>query len=133
MTFLLDTNACISYLNRADSPVRSHMQEYNPADIAICSVVEAELLFGVHKSARPKQNLMKIQTFLDEFVSIPFDSQAAFQFGKIRQSLAKSGTPIGPYDLQIAAIALSRRLTLVTHNVREFSRVNGLLIEDWET
>jgi len=131
--YLLDTNACISYLNHADSTVREHMQEYKPEDIAICSVVEAELLFGVFKSSRPKQNMIKLKTFLNEFVSIPFDSSAALEFGRIRQSLAKLGTPIGPYDLQIGAIALSRRLTLVTHNVREFSRVEGLHIEDWES
>ena len=68
----------------------------------------------------------------DGFLSLAFDGDAARHFGRIRAELTKVGTPIGPYDLQIAAIALSNNLTLVTHNTREFSRVIGLHIEDWE-
>ena len=67
------------------------------------------------------------------FLSFPFDGNAARHFGRIRADLAKTGNPIGPYDLQIAAIALSHSLTVVTHNTREFSRVSGLNLEDWET
>ena len=72
------------------------------------------------------------QEFLNQYVSLPFDDQAALFYGQIRAQLATLGTPIGPLDLQIAAIALANNLTLVTHNTREFRRVEGLQIEDWE-
>ena len=132
MRYLLDTNVCISYLNNAESPVRSRMQMLKPAEIVLCSVVQAELYYGVMKSAAPSKNLARLAPFLNQFASLPFDNQAAREFGHIRANLAKSGTPIGPYDLQIAAIALANRLILVTHNTREFSRVTGLQLEDWE-
>jgi tRNA(fMet)-specific endonuclease VapC len=76
--------------------------------------------------------LVRLTPFLHQFISLPFDDKAARKFGNIRADLAKAGTPIGPYDLQIAAIALVNRLILVTHNTREFSRIAGLKLEDWE-
>lgn len=84
------------------------------------------------KSANPERNLTLQQQFLAQFISLPFDDLAAMIFGTIRSGLEVLGTPIGAYDLQIAAIALTNNLTLVTHNTREFQRVNNLLIEDWE-
>lgn len=132
MKFLLDTNACISYLNNSDSPVRVRMQKLKPAEIVLCSVVAAELYYGVMKSAAPSKNLARLAPFLDQFTSLAFDNSAAHEFGRIRAALAKAGTPIGPYDLQIAAISLANKLTVVTHNTREFSRVAGLRLEDWE-
>ena len=84
------------------------------------------------KSATPSKNPSRLTPFLNQFVSLPFDNKAARKFGGIRADLAKAGTPIGPYDLQIAAIALVNRLILVTHNTREFSRIVGLPLEDWE-
>lgn len=132
MKYLLDTNTCISYLNNSDSPVRVRMQELKPAEIVLCSVVAAELYYGVMKSSAPAKNLARLAPFLDQFTSLPFDNSAAHEFGRIRAALAKAGTPIGPYDLQIAAISLANKLTVVTHNTREFSRVVGLRLEDWE-
>ena len=84
------------------------------------------------KSNNPTRTLALQEEFLSCFLSLPFDDAAAIAFGRIRARLAALGTPIGPYDLQIAAIALTNDLTLVTHNIREFSRVRGLRIEDWE-
>ena len=81
----------------------------------------------------PKKNLRLQAAFLAQFISLPFDDVAANLFGIIRSQLESQGTPIGSYDLQIAAIALAHNLTLVTHNSREFSRVEGLRWEDWET
>ena len=101
-------------------------------DIAVCSIVKAELFYGAMKSANPKRNLTLQQEFLAQFISLPFDDLAAMTFGMIRSQLEALGTPIGAYDLQIAAIALTKNLTLVTHNTREFKRINNLLIEDWE-
>lgn len=101
-------------------------------DIAVCSIVKAELFYGAMKSVNPERNLTLQQEFLAQFISLPFDDLAAIKFGMIRSQLEALGTPIGAYDLQIATIALTNNLTLVTHNTREFKRVNNLLIEDWE-
>lgn len=132
MRYLLDTNACIVYLNRPISGVRQRLESLSPADIAVCSVVKAELFYGAMRSNNPTRNLALQEAFLNNFVSLPFDDRAARIFGTVRAELMNFGTPIGPYDLQIAAIAIVNNLTLVTHNTREFSRVSGLAIEDWE-
>jgi tRNA(fMet)-specific endonuclease VapC len=84
-------------------------------------------------SAKPDQNRAKVAAFLRPYRSLPFDDEAALIQAQIRHELEKAGTPIGPYDLQIAAIALANGQTLVTHNTNEFSRVPCLPIEDWET
>ncbi|MBD2607380.1 type II toxin-antitoxin system VapC family toxin [Scytonema hofmannii FACHB-248] len=132
MIYLLDTNACIVYLNRPMSGVRQKIQSLSPQDIVVCSVVKAELFYGAMRSNNTTRTLALQEAFLNNFVSLPFDDSAATIYGRIRAELAASGTPIGPYDLQIAAIAMANNLILVTHNTREFSRVNGLQIEDWE-
>nr|WP_269144767.1 type II toxin-antitoxin system VapC family toxin [Nostoc sp. WHI] len=129
---MLDTNACIVYLNRPMSAVRQRLESLSPADIVVCSIVKAELFYGAMRSNNSIQTLTLQEAFLNNFVSLPFDDRAARIFGTIRAELAAVGTPIGPYDLQIAAIALVNNLTLVTHNTREFNRVSGLVIEDWE-
>lgn len=90
------------------------------------------MFYGSSKSQNPAKNLARQKWFLNRFISLPFDDQAAEIYGTIRADLERKGTPIGVYDLQIAAIALANRLILVTHNTREFSRVQGLLFEDWE-
>ena len=102
------------------------------ADIALCDVVKSELYYSAYKSDRQDKNLQVLKVFFQEFVSLPFDGQAAKKAGEIRAKLAAQGTPLGPYDLQIAAIALVNDLILVTHNVKEFSRVEELSFEDWE-
>ena len=132
MIYLLDTNACIVYLNRPMSGVRQKIQSLSPQDIVVCSVVKAELFYGAMRSNNTTRTLALQEAFLNNFVSLPFDDSAATIYGRIRAELAASGTPIGPYDVQIAAIAMANNLILVTHNTREFSRVNGLQIEDWE-
>jgi tRNA(fMet)-specific endonuclease VapC len=132
MIFLLDTNVCVVYLNQPQSIVSEQLHHYQPQDIAVCSIIKAELFYGAMKSQRPEQTLAKQQHFLSAFQSLPFDDKAASIFGRIRADLQRQGKPIGPYDLQIAAIALANDLTLVTHNTREFSRINGLRLVDWE-
>jgi len=132
MKYLLDTNVCIVYLNGRNIHLRNKLCQYNPYDIAICSVVKAELFFGAMRSHNPQCNLLKQKHFLSQFQSLPFDDKAAEIFGNIRAELAVKGTPIGPYDLMIAAIALAYDRVLVTHNVREFGRIDNLQIEDWE-
>ena len=132
MTFLLDTNVCIRYLNGRSENIRTRLEATNPTEIVLCSIVKAELFYGAIKSNHPARNLAKLQHFVDHFVSLPFDDEAAESYGHIRTQLEQIGTPIGPNDLQIAAIAMANDLTLVTHNVREFSRVTNLVIDDWE-
>lgn len=91
--------------------------------MAVCSVVKAELFYGAMRSNNPTRTLERQQDFLERFVSLSFGDEAALLFGQIRASLASAGTPIGAYDLQIAAIALTNNLILVTDNTREFERV----------
>ncbi len=132
LKYLLDTNACINYLNFPNSLIWRKIQTTPAREIAICSVVKAELFYGSKKSKNPTLNLAKQMKFLNQFQSLPFDDESALFFGEIRAELAAKGMPIGPYDLQIAAIALANDLILVTHNTNEFSRVSALELADWE-
>ncbi len=120
------------YLNRRSPILRTKLEAISPRDIAVCSVVKFELVYGAMRSGNPPRNLANQQEFLDYFVSLPFDDRAARKAGEIRNNLASLGTPIGPYDLLIAAIAIVNDLILVTHNTREFERVAELKLEDWE-
>ena len=132
MSYLLDTNTCIRYLNGASEPVRRRVETISPDEIVVCAIVKAELFYGAMKSQHPERNLAKQRKFLDRFVSLPFNDQTAETYGRIRSQLERAGTPIGPNDLLIAAIALAHDVTLITHNTREFARVTGLRYEDWE-
>lgn len=131
-TYLLDTNVCVEYLRNASGTVATRLKSRQPDDIRLCSVVAAELIYGWYRSKTGLSQRAVLDRFLSEFESLPFDDAAAKVAGRIREELAMLGTPIGPYDLQIAAIALANNLTVVTHNVAEFSRVAGLAIEDWQ-
>lgn len=130
--YLLGTNVCIGYISGKSVGVLKKMRQLAPSSIYLCSVVLAELYYGAYKSAAPEKSLQIVRQFVGPFVSLPFDSRAATIYGQSRARLAKQGTPIGPYDQQIAAVALAHGLTLVTHNTKEFSRVVGLKLEDWE-
>lgn len=132
MIYLLDTNTCIGYLSRRSWPILRRLTSRPRQDMAICDIVQMELYYGAYRSSRQENNLTLLRDFFNEFISLPFDGRAAQICGQLRAQLAALGTPIGPYDLQIAAIALANNLILVTHNTREFSRVDGLQIEDWE-
>jgi tRNA(fMet)-specific endonuclease VapC len=132
MIYLLDTNTCITYLKVPTSPIRTRLAALQPGDVVVCSVVKAELHHGALRSRDPARALSVQQTFLGQFQSLPLDDVAAEVAGRIRADLEAKGTPIGPYDVLIAAIALANDLVLVTHNTREFARVTGLKLEDWE-
>ena len=99
----------------------------------LSSVVKAELLYGARKSTRVAENLSLLERFFDTIASLPFDDRCAEDYGLLRAELDRAGTPIGPNDLLIAATARVHRAILVTHNVREFSRVAELRTEDWES
>ena len=131
--FLLDTNVCIRILNGSSPAVAARLQATNPAEVRLCSVVKAELLYGARKSKRVDDNLRLLRRFFMPFVSLPFDDRCAEEAGLIRLDLERSGRPIGPNDLLIAASARAHDLVLVTHNGREFGRIVGLRVEDWES
>jgi tRNA(fMet)-specific endonuclease VapC len=132
--YLLDTNAWIVYLRQSNARLVQRFLQVVPAEIALNSVVLAELFYGAHHGAANKQaaNLALIGRLQQRFVSLPFDDRAAAEYGEIRAHLAAQGTPIGSNDLLIASIALANGLTLVTNNTNEFSRVPGLNLEDWQ-
>ena len=132
MTFLLDTNACIRALNGSSPALEARLRLLPPSDIRLSAVTKAELLYGAFRSGRPAENLALLDRFWAPFVSLPFDDRCALQYGRIRSDLARVGGPIGPNDLLIASVARAHDLTLVTHNLREFSRVPDLSLEDWE-
>ena len=132
MSYMLDTNACIHYLNNADSPIRRWMELLHPSDVLVCSVVKAELYYGACRSSRKSEMFAALERFLNPLKSLPFNDDSARVYGTIRSDLSSKGTPIGPNDLMIASIALAHNVTLVTHNTREFGRVDGLRLEDWQ-
>ena len=108
MIYLLDTNTCIGYINRRSSAIYQHFLAISPDDVCICDVVKFELYYGAYKGSRTAENLKNLNHFFADLTSLPFDGKAALICGQIRAQLQKLGTPIGSYDLQIAAIALER-------------------------
>ena len=131
--YLLDTNACIRVLSNSSAPLVSRLSLEDPDSIRLSSITKAELLFGARLSARVAANLRLLERFFAPFVSLPFDDRCAEQYSAVRADLAARGQIIGPNDMLIAATARAHDVILVTHNTREFSRVVGLKIEDWES
>jgi tRNA(fMet)-specific endonuclease VapC len=132
MRYVLDTNTCVRYINGRAPQIREHMRTIVDTDIAISTVTKGEMYAGSARSQTPQRSRAIQDAFFIRFASLSFDEAAADTFGRIRADLEKAGTPIGPYDMQIAAIALVYGLIVVTHNTREFGRITGLQIEDWE-
>ncbi|MGH9802879.1 MAG: type II toxin-antitoxin system VapC family toxin [Blastocatellia bacterium] len=133
MKYLLDTNVCVNAIHQTVPKLTARFLLVPNRDKVVCSVVRYELFYGAYKSQRRSTSLPIIEAFLSQYLNLDFDESAARVCGELRTDLECKGTPIGPYDLQIAAIALTHNLTLVTHNTREFSRVPNLILEDWET
>jgi tRNA(fMet)-specific endonuclease VapC len=132
MIYLLDTNICIQHLNQRSNPVTERLRKIPETEIALCSVVRAELYYGAMKSRHPEQTLFKQRAFVERFHSFPFDDGAALVYGQIRADLERAGQTIGANDLMIAAIALANNLVLITLNAREFGRIAALTLEDWQ-
>ena len=129
--YMLDTNIIVYTLNKRSDTVISNMLNHEPEEICISAVTMAELEYGIFHSSKPERNRMALMMFLAEISIIPFDSKAAYDYGKIRHDLQAKVELIRANDLLIAAQAKSMGITLVTHNIREFSRVKNLQIEDW--
>ncbi|MEX2564979.1 MAG: type II toxin-antitoxin system VapC family toxin [Cyclobacteriaceae bacterium] len=131
--YLLDTNICIYLIKKRPEIVLKKFRSYSISMFKISSVTIAELYYGVAKSERRKMNGDALIQFLSPFEFIPFTDGDAIAYGGIRAELERKGQIIGPYDLQIAAQAISRKMTLVTNNVKEFQRIPGLVLENWAT
>jgi tRNA(fMet)-specific endonuclease VapC len=131
VTWILDTNVCVAYLNGTDPSIRDRLLALAPSDVLLCSVVKAELLFGARKSKRVDANLAQLAKFFAAMDSAPFDDVAAEHYGLLRAQLEALGTPIGANDMMVAATALAVGATLVTRNQREFLRVTGLAVDNW--
>lgn len=130
--FLLDTNACIGVLNGTQPGIAARMHDLDPSEVALCSIVKSELIYGARRSQQVEPNLRLLERFFEPLASLPFDDRCAEEAGLIRADLAAQGKPIGPNDLLIAATARAHDATLVTHNTREFARITGLRLVDWE-
>ena len=128
---LLDTNICIGIL-KGQASLIERLRSLRPADVVVCAVVRAELYYGARKSRQVDHNLAGLGRFLAPLETLPFDDSAAEEYGLIRTDLERTGTPIGPNDMLIAAIARAQDCVLVTRNVREFGRVHRLRLESWE-
>lgn len=131
MTYLLDTCICIYLIRQKSSEIKQKFDFFSVGDLCVSSITESELRYGAEKSTDPNKNHRKLDQFFLTLPVIPFSHEAAVKYGKIRAVLEKSGTPIGPYDLLIAAHAMSLDLILVTNNTKEFSRIPSLILEDW--
>ena len=131
MLYLLDTNTCIYIIKRSPSHVYRRFKRLRVGDVGVSAITYCELQFGVAKSSKPGQNQLALTEFLGPLEVLDFPSAAAPVFGEVRAHLQRVGTPIGNYDLLIAAHALHLGLTLVTNNAKEFNRVPDLRLENW--
>ena len=131
MRYLLDTNMCIYVIKRFPSHVYERFKVLRVGDLGISAITYCELQFGVAKSSNVDKNQTALNEFLGPIDVLDFPSAAAPIFGELRAHLTRSGTPIGNYDLLIGTHALHIRATLVTNNLREFSRIPGLKTENW--
>lgn len=133
MKYMLDTNICIYLIKQQPREVIDRFQGIVPGDMAISTVTLAELMYGAAKSQHREKNSSALELFLAPLEMVDFDFKAAGHYGVIRAYLEKMGTPIGAYDLMIAAHAQSLGLVLITNNEREFQRIPDLMVENWAT
>lgn len=131
MQFLLDTNICIYIIKQKPIDVLQRFNIYQVGDIGISSITVAELQFAIQKSQFPTKNQQALRKFLLPLTIVDFDRAAAIVYGDIRASLEKQGKSIGSLDTLIAAHAVSLKVALVTNNVKEFSCVENLQIDNW--
>lgn len=131
MRYFLDTNIIIYFLKKKYPEIREHLMGVPSQSIVIPSVVRAEIEYGARKSADYTKTIRLYRKFMDAFHTEGFDECCSEAYGKIREDLEKKGMVIGPNDLMTAATVISKDGVLITHNTKEFSRIEGLRIEDW--
>lgn len=129
--YLLDTNICIYLIKRSPESVVQRLQQLDPDQVGISSITHSELEYGVAKSVHAEKNRRALQKFLLPLQILSYDALAAQAYGEIRVALEVAGTPIGSLDMLIAAHAKALCATLVSNNLREFSRVSDLKVENW--
>lgn len=132
MTHLLDTNTCIAVM-KGNPQVKAQMAGHPPDELAVSVITIYELFSGVERCEQPANEMLKIERLTKPIHVLPFDEAGASSAAGIRWELEQAGKVIGPYDLLIAGHAKSLNLTVVTNNTREFNRVSGLNVEDWQT
>lgn len=130
LKYMLDTNIVIYVIKRRPSSLRAVFNQH-VGQMCISTITFAELMHGVEKSSLPERNLRNVEDFISRLDVLPYDSDAAVHYGDIRADLERKGTSIGVNDLHVAGHARSHGLVLVTNNIREFERVEGLRIIDW--
>jgi tRNA(fMet)-specific endonuclease VapC len=131
MRYLLDTDICIYLIKNRPPEVPEQFKRHPPTEVAISTITVFELEYGAEKSKQRQKAKKALARFTSPLTVLDMDRAAAHEAARIRAELEHAGTPIGPYDILIAGLAKSRGLTLVTNNLREFSRVSGLVLENW--
>lgn len=131
MKYMLDTNICIYIIKKKPESILNKLHSNMNDGIAISTITLAELMYGVQASSFPEKNTVALHQFLAIVEILPFDDEAAIEYGEICASLRRLGTPIGTMDMLIAAHARSKGLTIITNNEREFKRVDRLTLENW--
>lgn len=129
MTVLLDTDVVVDALRGRPPDVRRRLRGMSPGEVSLSTITVAELWYGAEKSANPQGTRELFEQFIEPFEILAFDRPAAEHHGRLRHALRQN--PIGDRDLLIAAIAFANGLTIATRNTREFGRVEGLTVEDW--
>jgi tRNA(fMet)-specific endonuclease VapC len=129
--YLLDTDICIYIAKKKPSRALARLERLRPGDVGMSVVTYLELVYGAWKSEQVETNLARLEQFRHLIPVQPLDADVGRYYGRLRSELENRGVPIGAYDLMIAAHALSLGLTLVTNNVREFARVEGLRLDNW--
>ncbi|MEM7244094.1 MAG: type II toxin-antitoxin system VapC family toxin [Acidobacteriota bacterium] len=132
-TYLLDTDTCSYIMKRTHPTLLDRIREFAPGELKLSSISVYELEYGVRRSNRHEQLTRVVEGFLANVEVLPLDAAAALEAGAIRAELAAAGSPIGAYDLLIAGHCRALGATLITNNVREFSRVDALTVESWTT
>ena len=131
MVYLLDTNI-VSYWMRGDKRLIKKIRSHKPSELSMSTITLAEIYYGIEKSPVKKQERReKLELIKNQLELYPFDELAARRYSVIRTTLEKNGTVISERDLQIASIAMAKKLIVVTHNVKEFERIKNLTVEDW--
>jgi tRNA(fMet)-specific endonuclease VapC len=130
LTYMLDTNICIYVMKNYPQGL---LEKFNSLAEQLCisCITLGELHYGAEKSARRADNLTAIEHFVARLDVLPFEAKAAAHYGQVRAELERTGTPCGPHDMQIGGHARSEGLIVVTNNLREFSRIPGLRVENW--
>lgn len=132
-SYLLDTNICIYIIKKKPPEVFDRFRSIKLKQLYIPTITLFELYYGIEKNNSRRRNLSALENFIRPLTVVDFSFDAAKKAAYIRSQLQKQGTPIGVYDVQIAAVALSLNMTLLTNNTREFERVEGLKLENWVT